>query len=204
MRYRIILGVYGGEHVVGTTTKEVVDYWRDKDYSTYDIEEHMLNNTVKDIPEKYSLYPFHEQDDIIHSHGVELSEHNRLGILNEDTNETVLEVSLGSFFVRELCYMVDNPCENLEVGQPIIHSFIEEKGTWEYIFDLDEELDPKKLKLFILDLDGTLLIDHVMYDDMYCDFVDGATRVKGFIAGLGETYESDQEIPKDKRLLSYL
>ena len=43
-----------------------------------------------------------------------------------------------------------------------------------------------------------------MYDDMYCDFVDGATRGKGFTAGLGETYLSDQEIPKDKRLLSYL
>jgi len=191
MRYKLILDVYGGEYCLGTTTKEVVDYWSKR--TNDELIEHMTGDTIKDVPDEYNLYPFFDQTDVIHTNGVELNDHNHIEVIYEKTGETIFEGSLGSCFTRERMLMVDNPFVDLREGHPLIYSSSSEKGSWEYELEIDTEFDPKLLKFYLHDLEGNFVIDNIQYDGLDCEFVDGTTRGVGFEARFGEIYDDGKE-----------
>jgi len=189
MKYQIILDTYGGEFCLGTTDKETVDYWSDR--TNEELIEHITGDTVRDVPDEYNLYPYFDQSDIIHSNGVILSDYNHIEVLCEDTGETVFDLTLDSFFIRELMVMIDNPVNGLEEGQPIIYSGSNEKGSWIYELEIDTQFDPKKLKFFLHYLEGTFVIDSIEYDEIDCEFVDGTARTINFHASFGEIINTE-------------
>ena len=202
MKYRLIFDVYGGEYIVGTTDWETAEYWDTKDEGH--LIEHMVDNTLADVPEKHSLFPYYEQNNLIHTSGVELNELNYVKVINEDTGECELEVSLGSFFIRELCYMVNDPMKGVEEDQPVVYFMSSEKGSWEYIIDTDDEFDPKKLKFYVYDISQNLVVSHITYDDEDCELIEGTTRGISLDAGIYMTYDDGSPDYSEQPLLSYL
>jgi len=185
MKYRIVLSVYGGEYSLGKTNKETFDYWSNR--PNEELVEHITGDTIKDIPDEYYLYPFFDQTDVIHTNGVEVNNHNYLEVVNEESQETVYEVPLGS--LREQMQMIDNPLKELKEGQVLILTVSSEKGSWEYDLEIDTEFDPKNLRFFLHDLDETLVVDYIEYDDTVCELTDGSTRGVSFYAGFGRVYD---------------
>jgi len=206
MRYRISLGLYGGEYTLGTTTKEIKEFW--DDFERHELEEHIFADGVFDIPPQYSLYPYYDQTDLIHIHGVELTEHNYLEITNEENGQTELDISLKSFFIRDLMEVIPPPFEELEVGQPVIYCISEEKGNWDYELEIDEPIDPKKLRFHLYDLEGTFVIANVEYDGMDLEIFDASSVGKSFSASFGEIYDDKKDqmsLPfDDKRMINTL
>jgi hypothetical protein len=188
MKYRIVLSVYGGEYCLGTTNRETVDYWSNR--SNNELVEHITGDTIKDIPDEFYLFPFFDQTDVIHTNGVEVNNHNYLEVVNEESQETVYEVSLGS--LREQMQMIDNPLKELDEGQLLIYTVSSEKGSYEYPLETDT-FDPKNLRFFLHQLDETLVIDHIEYDDMVCDLTDGSTRGVSFSASFGKVYDDGKQ-----------
>lgn len=188
MNYRIVLSVYGGEYCLGTTTEQVVAFWSKR--TTDELIHNLTNgNTTEDVPDEYNLYPYFDQTDIFHTHGVEVNHHNYLEVINAETQETVYEVALDS--LREQMQMVDNPVAELEEGQPIIYHGSHHKGTWEYDLQLDTEFDPKRLKFYLQYLQGTLVVDSVEYEGIDCEFWGGNTRTINLHASFGRIIETD-------------
>ena len=185
MKYRIVLSVYGGEYSLGKTNKETFDYWSNRPND--ELVEHITGDTIKDVPDEYYLYPFFDQTDVIHTNGVEVNNHNYLEVVNEESQETIYEVSLGS--LREQMQMIDNPLKELKEDQVLILTVSSEKGSWEYDLEIDTEFDPKNLRFFLHDLDETLVVDYIEYDDTVCELTDGSTRGVSFYAGFGMVYD---------------
>jgi len=186
--YKVVLKGHGGEYCLGTTTEQFVAYWSNG--TTDELIEHITNgNTTEDVPDEYNLYPYFDQTDIFHTHGVEVNHHNYLEVINAETQETVYEVALDS--LREQMQMVDNPVAELEEGQPIIYHGSHHKGSWEYDLELDTEFDPKRLKFYLQYLQGTLVVDSIEYEGIDCEFVGRDTRTINFHASFGRIIDTD-------------
>ncbi|MDC0640847.1 hypothetical protein OAP24_01625 [Porticoccaceae bacterium] len=188
--YKVVLTGHGGEYCLGTTTQQVVAYWCKR--TTDELIHNLTNgNTTVDIPDEYNRYPYFDQTDIFHTHGVEVNNHNYLEVISAETQETVYEVALSS--LREQMEMIDNPITGLEEGQPIIYHGLHEKGTWEYDLDIETEFDPKRLKFYLHYLQGTLVVDSVEYDGRDIEFWGGNTRTINLHASFGRIIDTDGE-----------
>ena len=179
MKVRITLDRWGGEYCVGSIPKETIEYWSGKDID--DLKEHLLADTILGVPEQHNLYPFFERDNLVHTCGVELSKSNQLTVENVDTNETIFEYSLDADWVRTTAYVINDEPQTLPDNEGLIFTASIEKGGWVYEdFSLDESFDHKKLKFFLYEIDGLFVINHMQYEDIEIDQIDGSTIGKDF------------------------
>ena len=74
MKVRITLDRWGGEYCVGSIPRETINYWSGKDID--DLKEHLLADTIIGVSQEHNLHPFYEQDNLVHTCGVELSKSN--------------------------------------------------------------------------------------------------------------------------------
>ena len=97
-----------------------------------------------------------------------------LGLHRSVQASLLLNKSSHRFAVR------DEP-DNLPDDTGIIHTASIEKGGWVYEeFSLDEPFDHKKLKFYLYQIDGLFVVDHMQYEDIEIDQIDGSTIGKDF------------------------
>jgi len=99
MRYKITLDKMGGEYCVSTIPRDTIKYWSQRNED--DLKEHLIADSIPDVPKKHCLYPFYEQDSLIHTCGVELSPYNRLTVSDVDTGEEVFECTLDEDYIKD-------------------------------------------------------------------------------------------------------
>jgi hypothetical protein len=147
MKYRITLDRWGGEYCVGSIPRETINYWSGKDID--DLKEHLLADTIIGVSQEHNLHPFYEQDNLVHTCGVELSKSNMVTVEDADTDETIFETTLDADWVKDNAFVINDEPDNLPDDTGIIHTASIEKGGWVYEeFSLDEPFDHKKLKFF--------------------------------------------------------
>jgi hypothetical protein len=179
MKYRITLDRWGGEYCVGSIPRETINYWSGKDID--DLKEHLLADTIIGVPQEHNLHPFYEQDNLVHTCGVELSKSNMVTVEDADTDEAIFEATLDADWVKDNAFVINDEPDNLPDDTGIIHTVSIEKGSWVYeIINLDEPLDHKKLKFFMYYVDNLYVVSHMMYEDIELEQIDGFTIGKDF------------------------
>jgi hypothetical protein len=178
MNYRITLDKWGGEYCVGSIPRETIDYWSERDED--ELKEHLVSDSILDVPEKHNLYPFHEQDNLIHTCGVEMSPYNRLTVSNVDTDEEVFECNLDEDWIKDNGWIL-NDQPDLDYATGVIHTVSVEKGYWEYeVITTDKVFDQNKLEFFMYAIDGLYVIHYMKYEGVELGHIDGTTVGKDF------------------------
>lgn len=178
-QYRILMDVYGGEVTVGSVPSSTFDYWSKKDKTSF--ESHLVLDEGSDVQDKHNLFPWFERDDLIHTHGVELSESNRIKVIEDDTSTTTLECDLDQTWIKDCSWVINNEPHVLEKETVIMTCASWEKGTWEYgLIESEKPFDQSKLEFFLYHIDGMFIVDHLKYDDVEIRYNDSSTRGVGF------------------------
>jgi len=179
MNYRITLDKWGGEYCVGTIPRETIDYWSERDED--ELKEHLFADSIPNVPEKHKLYPFHEQDNLIHTCGVEMSPYNRLTVSNDDTGGVVFECNLDEEWIKENAWIINDGEPTVDDDTGRIHTVSVEKGYWEYEpFCTEQPFDHKKLEFFMYAIDGLYVIHYMKYEGIELGHIDGTTVGKDF------------------------
>jgi len=179
MNYKITLDKMGGEYCVGSLSRETIKFWSERDED--ELKEHLVSDSILDVPEKHNLYPFHEQDNLIHTCGVELSICNRFTISNIDTDEDVFECTLDEDWIKGNAWVINDGEPTLNDDTGLIHTVSVEKGYWEYEpFSTEEPFDHKKLEFFMYNIDGLYVIHYMKYEGIELGHIDGTTVGKDF------------------------
>jgi len=179
MRYKITLDKMGGEYCVTTIPRDTIKYWSQRNED--DLKEHLIADSIPDVPKKHCLYPFYEQDSLIHTCGVELSPYNRLTVSNVDTDEDVFGCNLDEDWIKDNGWVINDDEPTLDVGTGLIHTVSVEKGYWEYeVITTDKVFDQNKLEFFMYAIDGLYVIHYMKYEGIEAEDIDGATVGKDF------------------------
>ena len=179
MNYRITLDKWGGEYCVGSIPRETIDYWSERDED--ELKEHLFADSIPDVPEKHNLYPFHEQDSLIHTCGVEISPYNRLTVSNVDTDEEVFECNLDEDWIKDNGWVINDDEPDLDDDTGLMHTVSVEKGYWEYeVITTDKVFDQNKLEFFLYAIDGLYVIHYMKYEGVELGHIDGTTVGKDF------------------------
>jgi hypothetical protein len=118
---------------------------------------------------------------LVHTCGVEFSSSNYVTVENADTDETIMETSLDADWVKDNAWIVNDEPETLPDDKGLIITASIEKRGWVYEdFSLDGPFDHKKLKFFLYAIDGLFVVDHMQYEDIEIDQLDGSTIGKDF------------------------
>lgn len=66
----VTISGYGGEHTIGSLTKEQAEYWSEKD--DQDLEDHISSwhDVDPDLDEEHNIGVWHQNDDVDHTYGV--------------------------------------------------------------------------------------------------------------------------------------
>ena len=191
--YTILVHSYGGEFVIGTLPRDVISYWQDQDEEN--LHRHLVWDDVPDFtfPKKYSIYPFHEQDNILHECGARLSSYNGIQVFEDGINECdklvfETELRVENDLIQEQGYLVNDTFneysyqykkkEGLLVAKSI------EKGDWVYKFETPNSFDLNKLSFFLHRVTDDYVLSYMEYDGKDVEFFDGTTRGKGFVTDL--------------------
>ena len=179
MNYKITLDKMGGEYCVGSLSRETIKYWSERDED--ELKEHLVSDSILDAPEKHKLYPFHEQDNLIHTCGVEMSPYNRLTVSNVDTGEAVFECTLDEGWIKDSAWVINDDVPDLDYATGLMHAVSVEKGYWEYeSFSTEKPFDQNKLEFFMYAIDGLYVIHHMKYEGVELGHLDGTTVGKDF------------------------
>ena len=179
MKYKITLDWMGGEYCVGSIPRETIDYWSERDEN--DLKDHLLVDSILDVPEKHKLYPFHEQDNLIHTCGVEMSPYNRFTISNIDTDDDVFECTLDEPWIKDNAWVINDGEPTLDDDTGLIHTVSVERGYWEYEhFSTEKPFDHKNLEFFMYAIDGLFVIHYMKYEGVELGHLDGTTLGKEF------------------------
>jgi hypothetical protein len=182
--YKISLWGYGGEAVMGTVDREIYNYFRQRRLSVSDFAWDSDYSEEHNIPE--SMWPFppgswYECDDMGHAYGVDRnSGHIRI---DDENGDEVLEQNL-----EELDSDDDSPeweCDNESYidsqpsGTVVFIGNSNDKGTFfEGEIELDSPFDITKLTLRVTEIDGSEIINGVVYDGVDIDNWGGSTDGK--------------------------
>jgi hypothetical protein len=179
MKYKITLDKWGGEYCVGTIPRETIKYWSERDED--ELKEHLVSDSIPDVPAKHCIYPFYEQDSLIHTCGVELSPYNRLTVSNVDTDEDVFGCNLDEDWIKDNGWVINDDEPDLDYATGVIHTVSVEKGYWEYeVITTDKVFDQKKLEFFMYAIDGLYVIHYMKYEGVELEHIDGTTVGKDF------------------------
>ena len=179
MRYKITLDKMGGEYCVTTIPRDTIKYWSQRNED--DLKEHLIADSIPDVPKKHCIYPFYEQESLIHTCGVELSPYNRLTVSDVDTGEEVFECTLDEDYIKDNGWVINEVEPTLDDDTGLIHTVSVEKGYWEYeSFSTEKPFDPNKLEFFIYAIDGLYVIHYMKYEGIELGHIDGTTLGKEF------------------------
>lgn len=196
--YTVQLWGYGGEHVMGTVTREIYDYFKKRRLNVNDFAWGYDYAEENNIPEE--MWPFtpgswYECDDMGHVSGVDRSS-GTLQVCDENGN-VVYEKSLEDI---DGC-SEDNPdfscgdevwIDSKDPGTVVFIGVSNEKGTFfEGEIELTQPFDISNLCLCYDEIDGNEVISVVTYDDEDIDNNGGGTNGKSsnfgfYIAGSQE------------------
>ena len=200
---------YGGEMTIGEVTKEFVEYWQPivKEEGDGRLVEHLMSLDVwdedpedqdgfdKDSPPVYedmeTWNNWYECDDFHHensSSGTELWAFEGSGA--DYDWDTRIEFEPHQLYSRE-CYTQETPATEHKDDNsvPVLVFYSSEKGDfggWDIELADDEEFDPNKVAVSIVETDQGEMIERLWYNkkeyDQDYDSVD--TRGKGYYAGV--------------------
>jgi hypothetical protein len=182
--YKISMWGYGGEKVMGTVSREIYDYFKNRrlDLSDYAWDSEYANE--HNIPEEMQPFPsgsWYECDDMAHENGVS-RDAGTLQIEDENGN-TVIEKPLeecdGCDNSPELLFDVEAWIDEKPAGTIVFLGSSNEKGTFfEGEFELRAPFDITKLTLHIDEIDSEEIISGVSYDGVDIDNWGGSTDGK--------------------------
>ncbi len=204
--YKIHLGGYGGERVMGTVSREIYDYFKANKLSISDYAWDYDYAEAKEIPEDMQPFPpgsWYECDGLAHANGValdsgtiEITDENGDSVyekeLNQVTDDDIMLDCVNEAYVRH------------QENQVVFYGTSVEKGSF---FEADIELkmafDPAKLTLHFEDIDGEEVVHGVSYDGVELDNYGGSTDGKSsdfifvVVDGEGEEVERYTEPVSD-------
>lgn len=164
---------WGGEHTIGTITKEQAKYWIDKDED--ELNDHLLglgDSEEHDEP----IDDWYEIDDVDHTYGCVL-EHT-IYVTVGDTESKYTDMNT---------FTVDNiktiTYSDLDSKTPHLICYSEEKGCFfsgELDIPDDDVVDPKNITIQTKNILGETFIVAAFYNDKEFDNIDVATNGKGF------------------------
>lgn len=184
--YKIALWGYGGEKTMGTVSREIYDYFKQRRLDLSDFAWDSDYAEENDIPEDMWPFPpgsWYECDNMAHAHGVS-RDSGTLQIEDENGN-VILEKSLEDFSgdpeddSPEFECMDETWVGSKEVGTVVFVGSSNEKGTFfEGDIDLKMPFDITKLKLLSEEIDGDDMVNGVEYDSESIDNYGGSTDGK--------------------------
>jgi hypothetical protein len=213
--YSIQLWGYGGEHVMGTVTREIYDYFKKRRLNVNDFAWGYDYAEENDIPEE--MWPFtpgswYECDDMGHVNGVDRSS-GTIQVCDENGN-VVYEKSLEDI---DGCGE-DDPefscgdevwIDSKDPGTVVFIGASNEKGTFfEGEIELTQPFDSSKLSISYDEIDGNEVISSVEYDGEDIDNNGGGTNGKSsdfgfYIAGSNKNDGNGWERYKDMSDIKY-
>lgn len=183
--YKLVLWGYGGETVMGTVSREIYDYFRQRRLDVGDFAWDSDYADEHNIPEDMWPFPpgsWYECDNMGHATGADRAAAT-LQILDENDN-TVFERSI------EDCdgYSDDSPqlgggdevwIDSQPAGTVVFIGRSNEKGTFfEGEIELKEPFDISKLELGYDEIDGNEIINTIVYDGEEIENYGGSTDGK--------------------------
>jgi hypothetical protein len=178
-RYKISLDVYGAEVTVGSVSFDAYAYWITKDKDS--LENHLVSDEESNIDEAFSLYPWFERDNLIHTYGVEFSGSNSITVTEELSSDTILECDLDHDWVKDASWVINDKSHVLEKDTVLLTCVSWEKGTWEYeLIETEKPFDQSKLEFYLYHIDGMFIVDHLRYEGIELSCDEASTRGVGF------------------------
>jgi hypothetical protein len=174
-KYKVEIDRYGGEFVMGTVSNPTYDYWvrRDKE----DLEAHIFSDEIKGVPPEHCLYPWYENDDLLHTYGADFSACSTFTITNLECPIEEVCFSLNDDQITENAWVIHDEKYTASPENSVIFTCLSwEKGFWEYdVIETREPFDPSKLETFLYCVDGIYVVDHLRYDGVKLYHRDGTT-----------------------------
>lgn len=208
-KFRVDTGRYGGELVIGTVSKEFVEYWRNKSDHKFSVEEHLTGlewedgNTDlydKDCPKPYEDFSaWYECDDKEHINGAYAdSDWYVTEITDEEddwaNNDSEKQFEPGQHLFGREAYHTDindwdSDTVDLNEYDPVLCFHSGEKGSFgSYFIETDgEDFDPKKLTFSSVETNLGEIIELVWYNktEVEANFDYNDTMGKGYYASVG-------------------
>jgi hypothetical protein len=193
--YTIQLWGYGGEYVMGTVTREIFDYFKNRRLSVSDYAWDSDYADDHNIPEEMQPFPagsWYECDDMGHVNGVDRNA-GTLQVCDEHGN-VVYEISLENIDGHsdgspEISGGDEVWIDSKDPGTVVFVGVSNEKGTFfEGEFELKSPFDSSKLCISYDEIDGNEIVSMITYDDEDIDNNGASTNGKSsdfgfYIAG---------------------
>ena len=187
-RYRVEGGRYGGELVIGKVSNEFVTKVISQDESelvdtvlsfddwTQEIDENTEHEDPEQIPYPVENYYMWECDDIEHLNGpyadggFTVYEVPANGEDDYDYDNEVWQGEAIYMYSREGGYFTNEPPKEMEDNVPVLAFMSSEKGTFGVWFiDTDEDFDPYKLGVGVVETNLAEMVDRMYYDKVELD-----------------------------------
>lgn len=162
-KYKITLERYGAEFAVGTVPAATFKFWSDQGMDA--LRHHVVSDDVPGVPVEHYLYPWFEQNDVMHTNGVEFVGVNLIRVEDESTGLSILEEKLDTEWVKDNTWVMNGNLLDLKGQNEILVCASKEKGCWEYdLVESKEPFDTSKLEFFVYEINGIFILDHLKYD----------------------------------------
>lgn len=179
-QYKVQLDFYGGEATVGLVAVATIDYWIERGLES--LESHLTLDNVPEVPDQHQLHPWDERDDLIHTRGVEFKGTNHIQVVDLLKDEEEFVSYLNEDCITDNAWIMNDTSSVIPSDHVVLNCTLIEKGYWEYeTIHTQEPFDISKLEFFLYHIDGIFIVDHLAYDGVQHDCVDGSFREKDFL-----------------------
>ena len=178
-KYCMLGSRYGGEHTIGTISRDVAEYWLKQGEGAF--ENYMLNfdhdelNEKGSIPKEYQLPNWYELDDIDHLCSVEFYEDNTITVFDTTNQkegdfswvgEQVAEISMTEDKIGS--FIDEQAKASLTIFDYVVYGQSFEKGTCTFeTLEIDEPFDASKLKFDGSVWNKSQFVHGLTYEDTY-------------------------------------
>ena len=180
-KYKVYTQGYGGEHTIGTISKQVAEWWLNNktpdEFEEYihsydwDDDKEIAN---KSIPKQFQINKYwHDLDDIEHVHGTEYASSNYLSVDEVGVWCSVEDIPIDTLF-DPIDFVTDEDGMMLNDNihdEVIVYGQSFEKGGWDYEEIItDTPFDISKLTLSVTIWNGLQIIHAINYEgNSYCN-----------------------------------
>lgn len=177
--YRIEIDQYGGEFASGLVSVDTMDYWISRGAES--LKSHAAEDDIKHVPPEHDLYPWFEQDNVLHVNGAAFSGVNTLRIVDQSTETTVLESRLDAEWIQDNAWVLDDAHSHNQNEMQVITFASLEKGVWDYdLIETSGAFDHGMLQFFVYCIDSRFVLDHLQYGDEKLMLENSDTRGQEF------------------------